>query len=74
MEVIGQLHDPATLPSGKEPLVPIAYKALWASEPVWMRWWREKFPTPAATRTPTNQHVAQRYTTELSWSHNMVTQ
>jgi len=27
MEISGQLHDPAALPSGKEPLVPIGWEA-----------------------------------------------
>jgi hypothetical protein len=34
MEVSGHLHDPAALPPGKEPLVPIAQEAEWAPEPV----------------------------------------
>jgi hypothetical protein len=38
MEVSGQLHAPAALPPGKEPLVTIGYDAGWALEPVWT-WW-----------------------------------
>jgi hypothetical protein len=38
MEVSGQLHAPATLLLGKEPLVPVGYEAGWAPEPVWTRW------------------------------------
>jgi hypothetical protein len=30
MEVNGQLHAPAALPPGKEPLVPIGYEAEWS--------------------------------------------
>jgi hypothetical protein len=30
MEVSGQLHAPAALPPGQEPLVPIGYEAGWA--------------------------------------------
>jgi len=52
MEVSDQLHAPATLPPGKELLVPIGYEARWAPEPVWTRWWREKFPAPGGTRPP----------------------
>jgi hypothetical protein len=63
MDVSGQLHAPDTLPPRKEPLLPIGQEAGWAQEPVWMRWWREKFPAPAGARTPTIQPVAQRYTT-----------
>jgi len=37
MEVSGQLHAPAALPPGKEPLVPIGYEAGWAPEPFWTR-------------------------------------
>jgi len=35
MEASGQLHTLATLPPGKELLVPIGEEAGWASEPVW---------------------------------------
>jgi hypothetical protein len=52
MEVGGQLHGPAALPPGKEPLVAIGEEAGCAPEPVWTRWWKEKFPAPAGTRTP----------------------
>jgi hypothetical protein len=33
MEVSGQLHAPAALPPGKEPLVPIGWGAGWVPEP-----------------------------------------
>jgi hypothetical protein len=46
MEVSGQLHAPATLSPGKEPLVPIGWEAGWAPEPFWMWRFREKFPAP----------------------------
>jgi len=36
--VSGQIHAPAALLSGKEPLVPIEQEAVWAPEPVWTRW------------------------------------
>jgi hypothetical protein len=62
MEVSGQLHAPAALPPGKEPLVPIRYEAGWAPEPFWTRWFKEKFSAPAGNRTPIVQPVAQRYT------------
>jgi hypothetical protein len=39
--VIGQLHTPVTLHSGKEPPVPIAKEAGWTPEPVWTTWRRE---------------------------------
>jgi hypothetical protein len=51
MEVSGQLHAPATLPPGKEPLVPIGYEAGWALKLLWTLWWREKLP--ASTGNPT---------------------
>jgi len=51
METSGKLHAPTALTSGKESLVPIGQSAGWSSEPVWTRWWREKFPAPAGTRT-----------------------
>jgi hypothetical protein len=54
MELSGQLLAPAALSPEKEPLVPIGWEAGWAPEPVWTRWWREKFPAPAGSRTPTH--------------------
>jgi hypothetical protein len=52
MEVSGQFHAPTALPPREKPLVPTAQEAGWAPEPVWTRWWREKFSAPAGTRTP----------------------
>jgi len=40
MDVSGQLHTPATLPPGKEPMVPIRQKAGWTPEPFWTSRWR----------------------------------
>jgi len=51
MEVSGQLHFPASLPPGKEPLLPIVQEAGWAPEPVWTRLWGEKWVAPTGTRT-----------------------
>jgi hypothetical protein len=49
MEVSGQLHAPAVLPPWKEDLL---YRRLGgAPEPVWTRWWRQKFLAPTGTRT-----------------------
>jgi hypothetical protein len=62
MEVSSQLHAPAALPPGTELPVPIEYEAGWAPEPVWTRWWREKFPVPAGSQTPIVQPVVSRYT------------
>jgi hypothetical protein len=62
---------PAALPPRKEPLVTNGQEVEWAPEPVWTRWWREKFPAPAGARTPIIQPVAQRYTTELSRAPHM---
>jgi hypothetical protein len=52
MEVSGQLHDQAALPSGKEPLVPTGEEAGWVPEPVCTRLKREKFPAPVGNRIP----------------------
>jgi hypothetical protein len=52
MEMSGQLHSPAALFPGKESMVPIGQEAGWTPEPVWTRWWREKFSVPTRTRTP----------------------
>jgi hypothetical protein len=63
MEVSGQLHAPAALPPGKEPLVRTEQEAEWAPEPFWTRWCRKKFPRRESNpRTPIVQTVAQRYT------------
>jgi hypothetical protein len=37
MEVSGQLHAPAALLLGKDPLVPVGFEAGWAPEPFWTR-------------------------------------
>jgi hypothetical protein len=41
MEMCHQLHTVAALPLEKDFLVHIVYKAIWALEPVWARWWME---------------------------------
>jgi hypothetical protein len=46
MEMSGQLHAPAALLPGKEPLVPIGYEAGWAPEPFWTRGGEEKNSQP----------------------------
>jgi hypothetical protein len=38
-------------------------RMVWAPQPVWTQWWREKFPAPAGIRTPA--HTAR--ITALSW-------
>jgi len=38
MEMSGQLHTPAALPPGKEPLVSAGQEVGWAPEPFWMQW------------------------------------
>jgi hypothetical protein len=61
MEVSGQLHAPAALPPGKEPLVPIGWEA-WAGLGAVVK---RKIPSPrreSNPRTPIVQPVAQRYT------------
>jgi hypothetical protein len=52
MELSGQLHAPAALPPGKDPLVPTGKETSWAPEPVWTWWWKDKFPAPAGIWTP----------------------
>jgi len=64
MEVSGQLHAPATLPPGKEPLVPIGLEAECAQSRSGRG--EEKNSQPLPRLEPPNiQPVAQRYTTEL---------
>jgi len=47
MKVSGQLHAPTALVPGKQPSIPSGYEAVWAAEPVWTWWQREKFPASA---------------------------
>jgi hypothetical protein len=61
MEESGQLHNPAALPSRKEPPVSIGEEAGCAPESVWTLWRREKSFT-TGNRTRTVQPVARRYT------------
>jgi hypothetical protein len=65
MEVSGQLHTPAALPPGKEPLVPTEQEAEWAPEMVWTRGEEQENSEPLpGLEPPIIQPVAQRYTTE----------
>jgi hypothetical protein len=50
--VSSQLHAPAALLPENDPLVLIGQEAGWDPEPVWTRWWSEKFPASTGTRTP----------------------
>jgi len=52
MEVSDQIHAPAALSPGKEPLLHIGQDARWAPEPVWTRWWKEIFPALYEIKTP----------------------
>jgi hypothetical protein len=56
MEVTGQLHVPAALPSAKQPALPRELEAGWAPEPTLMLWRMEKSLFPAI------QPVARHYT------------
>jgi hypothetical protein len=42
MDVSHQLHAPAALPPRKQTRVPILQEAVWAPEPVWTLWSRDK--------------------------------
>jgi len=44
MDVNGQFHAPAALLQANESPVPIVLEVVWAPEPVWTRWRREKIP------------------------------
>jgi hypothetical protein len=50
MEMGGQLHYPATLPTGKNPVV--RQQAGWTPEPMGTFQRREKFPACTEIRTP----------------------
>jgi hypothetical protein len=54
MEVSGQLHAPAALPSGKEPPVPIGYEAGWAPQPVWKAVEKTLLPLPGIELRPSS--------------------
>jgi hypothetical protein len=68
MEVSGQLHAPAALPLGKEPLVLNVLEAGWAPEPAWKLLRREKSFAPARKRTRAFQPVAHLYRTNYPGS------
>jgi hypothetical protein len=59
MELIGQLHAPATVT-----LVPTEEEGGWSSEPVWTIWGREKSLGPAGI--PTLDHPASSTVTILN--------
>jgi len=58
MEASGQLHAPTTIPTVKNPPVPIGRGNGWTSEPVRTRWGREKNPCPCWETNPAIQPVA----------------
>jgi hypothetical protein len=64
VEVSGQLHALATLPPGKEPLVPIGWEAGWLPELVWTLQGREKSVAPSRNRTPAIRPIACCYTND----------
>jgi hypothetical protein len=51
MEASGQLHTTAALPQGRNPWYPLD-RRLGGPQSRSGRWWREKFPAPAGTRSP----------------------
>jgi hypothetical protein len=66
MEVSGQLHAPAALPPGKEPLVPTD-RRLGGPQSRYGRGDEQKNTQPLpGLELPIIQTVAQRYSTELS--------
>jgi len=69
--VSSQLHFPAALPPGKQPLLSIGQEARWAPESVWMRWEsKNSIIAPAENWIPIVQPVAQSpIPTELPQFH-----
>jgi hypothetical protein len=51
-------------PCGQNSPLLIGYGAGWAIEPVWTRWWEEKFLAPSGNRTP--YHPAHNLVTILT--------
>jgi hypothetical protein len=66
MNVSGQLHAPAALPSGKEPLVPIVQETGWAQSRSQLGSEEKNSHPLLGLEPPIIQPVAQRYTTKLS--------
>jgi hypothetical protein len=60
VELSGQLHVPADFLPEKEPPVPLGKEAVWAPEPVWTLWNREKI-SPDGNQTQVVQPVARLY-------------
>jgi hypothetical protein len=67
MVVNGELHAPIALNPRKELLVPVAWEAVWASEPIWMLWSREKSLSPTVNWTPAVQPVPVAILTGPFW-------
>jgi hypothetical protein len=66
MEVSSQLHDPAALPQGKEPLATIALEVEWAQSRSGRGGEEKNSQPPPGLEPPIIQPVAEPYTTELS--------
>jgi hypothetical protein len=62
MEVTGQLHASAALPTGKNPRYLLDKRLSGPPEPVWTLWSTEKSLAPARNRTLAVHSVARRYT------------
>jgi hypothetical protein len=64
MELSGQLHAPAALPPGKEPVIRIGYEVGWTPEPVWTTWGsKNSYPHRDLNSDPSVvQPLASRYT------------
>jgi hypothetical protein len=68
MEMSGQLHSPAALPPGKEPLIPIRLEVGKGSIAGLDAVVKRKIPSPCRdSNHPIIHPVAQRCTTELSF-------
>jgi hypothetical protein len=65
MEVNGQLHAPAALPPGKEPLVHIGYKARWTQIRSGGSGEEKNSQSLPGLQPPIIQPIVQRYITEL---------
>jgi hypothetical protein len=68
IEVSGQPHTPAALPSGNGPSVPVQHKAGWTQQLIQTFWRRKQSLAPSRNRTlHCTSHSLLTIPTELPW-------
>jgi hypothetical protein len=68
MEATGQPQDPAALHPGEQLPLLVLQEAVWAPEPVWTLWWREKFSFLITNRTPSPRSCSSQANHYTKWA------